>query len=48
MVDTIKVLSNTSLTKDQITKISNIFAYAKNMKELIELQVMLNKRYIEY
>jgi hypothetical protein len=44
-IDSLKVMSNSLPTKYQI---GNVFECAKNMKELIELQVILNNRYTGY
>jgi hypothetical protein len=45
VVDSLKFIRNRSPAKYQI---SNIFESAKNINELIELQVMLNNRYTGY
>jgi hypothetical protein len=45
LINKLKVLRNMPVTKDQLR---NIFVYTKNMKEFLELQVMLNNRYIGY
>jgi hypothetical protein len=44
-IDSLKIMSNSLSTKYQI---GNVFECAKNMKELIELQVILNNRYTGY
>jgi hypothetical protein len=44
-INSLKIMSNSSPTKYQI---GNVFECAKNMKELIEIQVILNNRYIGY
>jgi hypothetical protein len=44
-IDSLKILSNSPSTKYQI---GNVFECAKNIKELIELQVILNNRYTGY
>jgi hypothetical protein len=44
-IDSLKIMSNSPPTKYQI---GNVFECAKNMKELIELQVILNNKYTGY
>jgi hypothetical protein len=44
-IDSLKTMRNSLQIKYQI---SNVFECAKNMKKLIELQVILNNKYIGY
>jgi hypothetical protein len=44
-IDSLKLIRNRFLTKYQI---GNVFESAKSMKELIELQVILNSKFTEY
>jgi hypothetical protein len=44
-IDNLKIMSNSPPTKYQI---GNVFECAKNMKKLIEFQVILNNRYTGY
>jgi hypothetical protein len=43
-IDSLKIMRNKFPTKYQI---SNVFESAKNIKKLMEFQVMLNNRYTE-